>query len=354
MTTPPPPSYPAFTVTLAALNVRIAFFIALFTLIFCITEHHAGASAPTEQKSRILPLNATHPSDTSSGSMTSSLPGKPESFYAKYTVLVWATTGIITGLTIIIALLAVNITQKRNLARELAAKTEELEQINAELQEIYTVAYHDMQEPLRIIGGFVQLLEKRYRGRLDKDADEFIALTVQNVNHMKQLFVDLLNYLSLNRERMNCDHYDGNAILNAVLSGLKERIDGCGAIITHDQLPVVYGDRAMLTLLMHNLLTNAIKFRGEEALQVHISGREEKNLVVISVSDNGIGIASEYRERIFLIFKKLHSRSEYSGTGIGLAICKRVTELHGGHIWLDSEPGKGSRFYFSIPAKYAG
>ena len=153
---------------------------------------------------------------------------------------------------------------------------------------------------------------------------------------------------------MSCGPHDGNAILNAVLSGLKERIDGCGAVVTHDRLPAIHGDRAMLILLMHNLLTNTLKFRGEEALKVHITSREENNRIVISVSDNGIGIASEYWERIFQIFKKLHNRNEYPGTGIGLSICKRVVELHGGQIWLDSEPGKGSRFYFSLPAKYAG
>jgi light-regulated signal transduction histidine kinase (bacteriophytochrome) len=301
-----------------------------------------------------MALDTTDPSHTPSGTMASAQPDKPESFYEEYTVLVWATIGIITSLTIIIALLAVNITQRRNWARELADKARELERTNAELQEFSTIAYHDMQEPLRIIGGFVQLLEKRYHGRLDKDADEFIDLTVQNVNHMKQLFADLLNYLSLSRDRMHCDRHDGNVILSAVLSGLKARIDDCGAVVTHDQLPVIHGDRAMLTLLLHNLLTNTLKFRGEEAPRVHIASWKEKDRIVISVSDNGIGIASEYRERVFQIFKKLHNRSEYPGTGIGLSICKRVAELHDGHIWFDSEPGTGSRFYFSLPAKYAG
>lgn len=332
----------------------MALFITLFSLTCCFVDRHACAAAPPEQKSLGLVLNSSRSPHPTTANDTSALTGKPESFYERYTVLVWATIGIITGLIIIIVILAVNIAQKHNLARELAAKTRELERTNAELQEFYTIAYHDMQEPLRIIGGFVQLLEKRYRGRLDTDADEFIALTVQNVNHMKQLFVDLLNYLNLGRNRMSCGPHDGNAILNAVLSGLKERIDGCGAVVTHDRLPAIHGDRAMLILLMHNLLTNTLKFRGEETLKVHIASREENNRIVISVSDNGIGIASEYWERIFQIFKKLHNRNEYPGTGIGLSICKRVVELHGGQIWLDSEPGKGSRFYFSLPAKYAG
>lgn len=276
---------------------------------------------------------------------------KPESFYGRYTSLVWTTIGTMTGLAIIIALLTINISQKRRSTLALSLKAKELEERNAELQEFSMIAYHDMQEPLRVIGGFVQLLEKRYQGQLDQEAVEYITITVQNVNLMKQLFSDLLNYLGLNRHRMSCARHDGNEILSGVLAGLRERIMACQAVVTFDHLPEICGDRNMLTLLVHNLLTNSLKFRGADAPVIHISSSLEHDQVIISVSDNGIGIASEYNDKIFKIFKKLHSRSEYPGTGIGLSICKRVVELHGGHIWFDSQEGIGSKFSFSLPAK---
>jgi signal transduction histidine kinase len=278
---------------------------------------------------------------------------RPESFYAKYTTLVWGAMGILTSLGIIITLLAMNVAQKRRWARELAAKAGELERSNAELQEFSMIAYHDLQEPLRIIGGFVQLLERRYRGRLDHDADEYIAITVQNVNHMKQLFSDLLGYLQLNKQERVCAAHDGNDILKSVLSGLKGEIDACGAEVTFDPLPAVFGDRSMLTLIMHNLLSNAIKFRSGSP-RIHVSWRREGGQLVISVHDNGIGIAPEFHGKIFQIFRKLHNRSEYPGTGIGLATCKRAVELHNGHVWFESEPDHGSTFFFSLPDKGPG
>ena len=280
----------------------------------------------------------------------STLINRPESFYEKYTTLVWSAIGIFTSLAIIIALLSVNVAQKRHSARELAAKAGELERSNAELQEFSMIAYHDLQEPLRIIGGFVQLLEKRYHGRLDRDADEYIAITVHNVNHMKQLFSDLLGYLRLNRKERICAAHDGNDILNTVLADLKDTIDACAAEVTFDPLPTVFGDRSMLMLIMHNLISNALKFRGGSP-RIHISWQQNGKQQEFSVRDNGIGIASEYHGKIFQIFRKLHNRNEYPGTGIGLAICKRAVELHDGQVWFESEPGRGSTFFFSLPSR---
>lgn len=276
---------------------------------------------------------------------------RPVTFYEKYTTLVWTTIGVITSLTIIIVLLIVNVTQKRRATGELAAKADELERTNAELQEFSMIAYHDMQEPLRSISGFVQLLQRQYSGRLDKNADEYIALTVQNVQLMKQLFSDLLSYIGLSRKEMEYNCHNGNSILSSVLSDLSEQIDCCQARITSDRLPAIYGDRSMLILLLHNLISNALKFRGEQAPRIFITGSQDNGQVVISIRDNGIGIAEEFSDKIFKLFKKLHSHSEFTGTGIGLAICKRVVELHGGRIWLESEPGKGSCFSFSLPVK---
>jgi light-regulated signal transduction histidine kinase (bacteriophytochrome) len=267
------------------------------------------------------------------------------------TTLVWAAIGVFTILAIIIAMLVVNVSQKRRLTRELAARDLELSRANAELKEFSLIAYHDMQEPLRVINSFAQLLEKRYRGQLDQNADEYISFIVQNVNQMKLLFSDLLDYLGLNSKELSCEPLNGSDLLNTVLASLSDRIKDCRAQVTCDRMPVLNGDRSMLTLLLYHLLSNAIKFRGKEPPRVHVSCRREHDNFIVAVSDNGIGIAVEYCEQIFHVFKKLHNSSEYQGTGVGLSICKRVVELHGGWIRVESEPGQGSIFSCSLPAK---
>lgn len=270
------------------------------------------------------------------------------SFYQQNTGLVWAACGTIISLSIIIALMAANISQKRKATLELAHKAQELEQANAELQEFTMLSYHDLQEPLRNISGFVQLLEKRYRGKLGKDANEYISITIQNVNHMKQLFSDLTSYMRLTPRELRRESLDGSQVLSAALSRMSEHIGRSRAQVNFDRLPPLYADREMLTLLFCNLISNAIKF-SPAAPHIHIGAHLEPGRVVIFVKDNGIGIAAEYHERIFQIFKKLHTRNDYAGTGIGLAICKRIVELHNGRIWLESEPSQGSTFFFSIP-----
>ncbi|QEM68052.1 hypothetical protein FO488_07685 [Geobacter sp. FeAm09] len=275
---------------------------------------------------------------------------KPVSFYERYTRLVWTTIFVIASLGMIITLLAVNITQSRRAARELAVKAQELEKSNAELKEFNMLAYHDLQEPLRVIGGFVQLLEKRYAGKLDRDADEFIGIIVANVSHLKHLFNDLLTYLNLGRHPIRRAPLDGTEIVTGALAGLQEQIARRDASVTHAPFPQITGDRALLVMLLRHLLENALKFSRQTPV-IAIECRCVEDRHIISVQDNGIGIAPEYREKIFSLFKKLHNRDEYPGTGIGLAVCKRIVELHGGRIWLESEPDKGSTFFFSLPAR---
>lgn len=278
------------------------------------------------------------------------LVNRPVSFYERYTRLVWTTIFVIASLGMIITLLILNISQSRRAAQELALKAGELEKSNAELKEFNMLAYHDLQEPLRVIGGFVQLLEKRYKGKLDREADEFIAIIVANVSHLKHLFNDLLAYLNLGRQPVRRVVQDGAEIVTSALAGLQEMIARRGAIVTHAPFPELTGDRTLLVMLLRNLLENALKFSREPPV-IFIDCRRVEDQHIISVQDNGFGIAPEYQEKIFLLFKKLHNRDEYPGTGIGLAICKRIVELHGGRIWLESEADKGSTFFFSLPTE---
>jgi signal transduction histidine kinase len=275
---------------------------------------------------------------------------RPESFYRKYTTLVWSIVGVFAGLAVIIVLLSANIRQKQHSARELADKARELEKSNAELKSFNMLAYHDLQEPLRIIGGFVQLLQRRYTGRLDPEADEFMAIIVSNVSHLKQLFNDLLIYITLGQRSLKSGPVDGNELIAAALAEVQEAIDERRALITVDPFPTLFGNRKQLILLLKHLVENALKF-SENQPTIHLACRRDQERDLISVQDNGIGIAPEYHETIFTIFKRLHGRDEYGGTGTGLAICKKIAELHGGSIWLESSPGSGSTFYVGLPAE---
>ena len=227
----------------------------------------------------------------------------------------------------------------------------QLRQSNEELEQFAYVASHDLQEPLRMITSYLQLLEKRYKGKLDKSADEFIGFAVDGAVRMQRLISDLLKYSRVGTQKKEFHLVDCESIFQQVLSNLKIIIQENGAQITHDPLPAVLGDDTQLIQLFQNLIGNAVKFRGPDAPVVHVSSEEKAKEWVFCVKDNGIGIDAKFCDRIFKIFQRLHTREEYSGTGIGLAVCKRIIEGHGGRIWIESELGKGTRFYFNLPRK---
>lgn len=236
----------------------------------------------------------------------------------------------------------------------LKALIEELKRSNEELQQFAYVSSHDLQEPLRTITSFTQLLERRYKDKLDSDADEFIEYIVDAAKRMQSLINDLLNYSRVATRGKEFKLTDVGDIIGDTLSNLRAAISENNAEITHDELPEIMADKRQMTQLFQNLIGNAIKFKKPEVLpKIHISARkdENKNEYVFSVRDNGIGIETQYLERIFIIFQRLHTRDEYSGTGIGLAVSKKIVERHGGKIWVESEPNAGSVFYFTIPYK---
>ncbi len=239
---------------------------------------------------------------------------------------------------------------RRKAEYELAERSKELARSNEELEKFAYVASHDLQEPLRTITSYTQLLEKRYQGKFDPDADEFFGFIVDGASRMRQLITDLLTYARVGSKPKSLEPTNCDTLLNSALSNLQAALHDSQGVVTYDPLPSVMADSTQLSQLFQNLIGNAIKFRGKEPPRVHISAKQQGGDWVFSVSDKGIGIEPEYVERIFIIFQRLHSRSEYSGTGIGLAVCKKIVERHGGRIWVESEPQKGSTFYFTLPA----
>jgi light-regulated signal transduction histidine kinase (bacteriophytochrome) len=213
-----------------------------------------------------------------------------------------------------------------------------------------------LQEPLRMVTSFVGLLADRYRGQLGADADEFIGYAVEGAKRMQQLILDLLEYSRVGTRGQSLQPTDANAALDEALWNLGLAIEDAGATVTHDPLPTVWADPVQLSQLLQNLIGNAIKFRGSEPPRIHIGVRatfevsETSKVWEFAVRDNGIGIDPQFFERIFVIFQRLHNRAAYPGTGIGLAICKKIVERHGGRIWVESAPGQGSTFYFTLPA----
>jgi signal transduction histidine kinase len=233
----------------------------------------------------------------------------------------------------------------------LSQANEALRRSNEDLNQFAYAASHDLQEPLRMMAIYSQLLQKRYQGRLDGEADQFITFIVQGAQHMEVLLKGLLEYSrAASMSEQPCVPTDCNAALQKALFNLEATIKQSGACVTADPLPMVRAHDTSLLQLLQNLVGNALKYRGKEAPQVHISAERRGAEWVFSVRDNGIGIDPQYARQIFGIFKRLHGR-EYPGTGIGLAICQKIVERYGGHIWVESERGKGATFYFTVPAE---
>jgi PAS domain S-box-containing protein len=242
-----------------------------------------------------------------------------------------------------------DITVRKQLEGQIEERNADLQRSNAELEQFASVASHDLQEPLRIVSGYVQLLARRYQERLDEEADEFIGYVVNGVQRMQNLIEDLLRYARVGTRGREPEPTDAEDVLAEALGNLRASIVEAGATVTHDPLPTVRADGSQLAQLFQNLIGNAIKFRGDRDPAVHVGAERQNGGWEFSVQDNGIGIEPEYREQIFQIFQRLHGRDEYPGTGIGLAICKKIVERHGGRIWVDSKVGNGTQFRFTIP-----
>jgi light-regulated signal transduction histidine kinase (bacteriophytochrome) len=226
----------------------------------------------------------------------------------------------------------------------------ELRRSNEELERFAYVASHDLQEPLRTVSSYVQLLSRRYRDRLDADAVDFIDFAVGGARRMQRLIEDLLVFSRVGTRGAPLVPTDMQTAFESTLASLHAAIEESRATVTADPLPAVLADGSQLAQLLANLIGNALKFRGEGPPRVHVSALRTGRFWTIGVQDNGIGIAPEYFERIFVIFQRLHSREEYAGTGVGLAICKKIVERHGGRIWVESSSGDGARFSFTLQA----
>lgn len=242
-----------------------------------------------------------------------------------------------------------DITERKQAQKALEHHAAELERSNAELEQFAYVASHDLQEPLRTITSYSQLLERRYKGKLDGDALEFIDYVVDGAKRMQELINDLLVYSRVGTRGQEFEPVEMEAVYNRVLANLQVAIEEHRAKISHDPLPKVMADGLQLVQLMQNLIGNAIKFHGEAPPKVHVSAQVQNQEALFCVSDEGIGFEPQYAERIFQVFQRLHSKRSYPGTGIGLAICKKIVERHGGRIWVDSQLGKGAKFYFTLP-----
>lgn len=243
---------------------------------------------------------------------------------------------------------------RREAETELREAMTELKRSNRDLEQFAYVASHDLQEPLRMVASYTQLLAKRYAGRLDKDADAFIGYAVDGAKRMQALIRDLLAFSRVRTKGKPFSDAHMNDVIDEVLADLRFVLREASAQVTRGDLPRVHGDPSQLRTLLRNLIGNAIKFRGRDEPEIRLEAEEAAGRWTFSVRDNGIGIDKRYHERIFVIFQRLHARTDFPGSGIGLSICKRIVERHGGRIWVESEPGEGSTFRFTLPAGREG
>ena len=240
-------------------------------------------------------------------------------------------------------------TLQKEAERGLTQALEELKRSNYDLEQFAYVASHDLQEPLRMVGSFMDLLRQRYHGQIDERANQYIEFALDGVSRMRQLIDDLLAYGRVDRMGRKLEPTTVRSALQRAIANLRASIEQSGARITYDTMPTAMADRAQLAQLFQNLLSNAMKFRRADVVpEIHVGARRQNGRWVIWVQDNGIGLPPEHRERVFMLFQRLHSRDQYPGTGMGLAICKRIAERHGGDIWVESETDKGSTFYFTL------
>ena len=254
---------------------------------------------------------------------------------------------------------ALRLMEEANEARQLAEEanlkltelTKELKRSNEELEQFAYIASHDLQEPLRMVSSFTQLLSNKYKGKIDDKADTYINYAVDGATRMQTLINNLLDFSRISTRGNQFEFIDCHHVLGIAIKNLTTIIEENHAIVTNDELPVIFGDKEQLSRVFQNLIANAIKFKKDLNPVIHISVKPADNYWKFSVADNGIGIDEKYGEKIFVIFQRLHSRQEYEGNGIGLSICKRIINRHKGEIWMESKKGEGTTFYFTIPNK---
>jgi len=251
-----------------------------------------------------------------------------------------------------------DVTERKRYEAELRARSEELSRSNRELEQFAYVASHDLQEPLRMVASYTQLLARRYEGKLDANADRYIHFAVDGAQRMQALINDLLALSRVGTLGKPFQPTDLNVVLGRVLQWLQPALAESGGAVTHDPLPTVLGDQGQLEQLFQNLVANALKFRRSDvAPHVHVAAAHrhgpEGNEWAIGVRDNGIGFEMQFAEQIFVVFQRLHTRTEYPGTGVGLAICRKIVERHGGRIWAESQPGEGTTFHLTFPDRPA-
>lgn len=244
-----------------------------------------------------------------------------------------------------------DISSRKKAGEELIAAMEELKRSNSDLEQFAYISSHDLQEPLRSIAGYLQLFDRKYRGKFDNDADSYINSTIAAAERMKDIINDVLQYSRISKKNEPFGAVDVNEAVAQACLNTRDAVDSSGAKVVYSGLPCVHGDFGQIARLFQNFISNSVKFKGKEPPRIEITARENSKDFIFKVKDNGIGIDPQYEDKVFAIFQRLHSRREYPGTGIGLAVCKKIVERHGGRIWLESELDKGTEFYFTIPKR---